>query len=255
MIFIFPSDAVRRNAIEIDFAEQADRFLKNGHCVAVINESYNSIKWLGSPGKNKAAIYRGWMMTDVQYRCMYNAVSKEGISLITDPKQYLTCHYIKNWYEYLKDHTPRSVFFEKKQDVVEGLLPIWGRYFVKDYVKSLTTKRGSIADNIAEIHEIIDGLIEYRGAIEGGICIREFESLIFKSERRYFVYKRNLYPRGLTGLDDIQSSLRSIQSDFYSVDIANNLEGNYRIIEIGDGQVSDLKEWNTDEFAKIFSAE
>nr|UKE84930.1 ATP-grasp domain-containing protein [Pectobacterium sp. PL152] len=34
--------------------------------------------------------------------------------------------------------------------------------------------------------------------------------------------------------------------------MAENTAGELRLIEIGDGQVSDIKEWNVDKFLQMF---
>jgi hypothetical protein len=44
-----------------------------------------------------------------------------------------------------------------------------------------------------------------------------------------------------------------IESPFYSVDTAMRRDGIMRVVEIGDGQVSDLKEWAPQAFVNLFS--
>ncbi|MBW4180053.1 ATP-grasp domain-containing protein [Morganella morganii] len=44
-----------------------------------------------------------------------------------------------------------------------------------------------------------------------------------------------------------------ITTPFFSVDITENTTGELRLIEIGDGQVSDIKEWDTEKFITLFS--
>jgi hypothetical protein len=46
-----------------------------------------------------------------------------------------------------------------------------------------------------------------------------------------------------------------IPSPFFSVDIAERQDGIFRIVEIGDGQVSDLVQWTSKRFAEIWSGQ
>lgn len=43
-----------------------------------------------------------------------------------------------------------------------------------------------------------------------------------------------------------------IDTSFYSIDMAEDIDGQLRLIEIGDGQVSDTKEWNVERLVAAF---
>jgi hypothetical protein len=128
-------------------------------------------------------------------------------------------------------------------------------FFVKDYVKSLTTERGSIASNKKEVSDIIYLIKYYRGSIEGGISLRKVESFIEDSEVRYFVLNGNIYsPNGK--FHKITENINNIHKEaFFSLDVIVDENGKEWIVEIGDGQVSDLKgkNWKIDDFLTIFN--
>lgn len=50
----------------------------------------------------------------------------------------------------------------------------------------------------------------------------------------------------------VEAAAQRIASPFFSVDVAIDDAGRTRIIEIGDGQVSDLVGWSPDEFVGIW---
>nr|WED69605.1 ATP-grasp domain-containing protein [Pectobacterium colocasium] len=52
--------------------------------------------------------------------------------------------------------------------------------------------------------------------------------------------------------DLVAEIAQHISSPFFSIDMAENTAGELRLIEIGDGQVSDIKEWNVDKFLQMF---
>jgi hypothetical protein len=45
--------------------------------------------------------------------------------------------------------------------------------------------------------------------------------------------------------------MRRLRNRFYSVDVVKRADGQHRIVEVGDGQVSDLVGWTPDRFANI----
>jgi hypothetical protein len=51
----------------------------------------------------------------------------------------------------------------------------------------------------------------------------------------------------------VQECIRRLNSRFYSVDVIEREDGHLRIVEIGDGQVSDLVGWTPERFASILA--
>ena len=198
-------------------------------------------------------IYRGWMFTYEEYQLFSGALKVQGISLLTSAQQYINCHYLPLWYPLCQNITPNTIFPKDREDISPMLaLNNWSGYFVKDYVKSLTTQRGSIAYSITEIEEIIDLLKQYRGRIEGGICIREMETLQAETEERYFILKNKAFSRTGEIPEIVQKLATQIDSPFFSADIVLNYNNQPRLIELGDGQVSDIKKWTPEQFIQIF---
>jgi hypothetical protein len=97
---------------------------------------------------------------------------------------------------------------------------------------------------------------QYRGQIEGGVCLRKFEEFQPGSEKRYFVINKKFYGQDeafdTRAMDILIRVARDIPSPFFSVDIAQHKDGRFRIVEIGDGQVSDLVGWTPERFAEIW---
>jgi hypothetical protein len=94
---------------------------------------------------------------------------------------------------------------------------------------------------------------QYRGAVEGGVCIRRFEKLAVETEERYFVFNGRAYGREENVPPLVQDVAKRIKSSFFSVDVVASESGELRLIELGDGQVSDRKKWPADKFASMLS--
>jgi hypothetical protein len=130
----------------------------------------------------------------------------------------------------------------------------WDKYFLKDYVKSLKTSVGSVVSKPDEVATVLSEMKRIRGTIEGGICVRRFESFRKGSETRYFVIHGvpHAPSDGVPAL--VAECARRIQSPFFSLDVAIREDGVERVVEIGDGQVSDLVGWDVDDFSKLWTA-
>ncbi|HLX64244.1 MAG TPA: ATP-grasp domain-containing protein [Planctomycetota bacterium] len=132
----------------------------------------------------------------------------------------------------------------------------WGAYFIKDYVKSLKTARGAIVRDPVEAPALLAEMAEYRGEIEGGICVRRVEEFALNSEQRYFVINGKAYSAdenaGIPML--VETCAEKVPSNFFSVDIARRSDGVLRVVEIGDGQVSDIVGWTANSFARMWAS-
>ncbi len=197
-------------------------------------------------------LYRGWMLDSDRYRKLAALVEARGGAPFTSHEQYLRCHHLPNWYESCAEFTAESVFFafdEKLVDNVERLG--WEQFFVKDFVKSNTTARGSIAATPGEVRDIAELIAKYRGEIEGGIAVRRVEQYDDATEVRYFVFNGKAYAPDSTVPDIVSSIAARVDAGFFSVDIIRRSDGELRLDEVGDGQVSDKKSWSESAFADM----
>lgn len=137
-------------------------------------------------GAGDRVLYRGWMLDPSGYGRLCDSIAREGAIPVTSPEDYLRCHYLPNWYEACRDLTPPTVFLARSADFASELAPLgWPAFFVKDYVKSLTTARGSVADTPSQVAEVVDLIEKFRGRIDGGVCVRRFEEFEPGTEERY----------------------------------------------------------------------
>jgi hypothetical protein len=93
----------------------------------------------------------------------------------------------------------------------------------------------------------------FRGVIEGGFCVRRVESFLPDTERRYFVLDGVPHAPTSNAPPIVHECAKRLRSRFYSVDVVQRADGQLRIVEIGDGQVSDLVGWTPERFASILA--
>ncbi|GKX54647.1 hypothetical protein SOASR030_07590 [Leminorella grimontii] len=252
---VYPNDMFHPDEADETFVHEYQCAKQNGiHCLLLDSEAaalgkyrFSSSFHVGVP-----VIWRGWMMKENEYRSFSLAVERQGGDMMTSIENYLRCHHLPGWYEDCRDFTPETVIVGKDSDIDALTSSLrWPAYFVKDYVKSLTTTRGSIARNVDEIHDITAQLKQYRGEIEGGICLRRVEKLDAQTERRYFSFQGNVHAADNCIPEPVTEIARQIDSPFFSIDMVANDSGELRLVEIGDGQVSDIKEWPVNLFVQM----
>ena len=256
MRLLYPCDYFNKKQPDDSYAEEFLAAQATGiACSLYSAEDFESGKFQPHPlfAEQEEILYRGWMLNPNSYGQLLEAIECKGGRAVTSVAQYRLCHYLPEWYPLCKDLTPETIYVEKGADYAAAVADHqWPAFFIKDYVKSLTTNRGSIANSVGEIAEIVALIEKYRGQIEGGVCIRKFEQFTPETEERYFVFRGKPYARLGAVPEIVQTVTSRINSPFFSVDIVLSTDGVPRLIELGDGQVSDRKQWHVEHFLEIF---
>lgn len=241
----------------------------------VMGNIQKSVKNIPHLDKVAETVYRGWMLSEENYRLLYNELLKKNIKLINDPDKYLFCHYLPLNYEIIKEFTPETVWADladgTKYDILEVMKKIEifkGKpVILKDYVKSQKHywKEACYIENSRDINivkSVVDRFIELQGEnLTGGLVFREFIEFEFLNfhpksnmpltkEFRLFFFKNRLaaearyWDEGIYN-DDIIENISTfeniaeqVKSNFFSMDIAKSKTGKWWIVELGDGQVT-----------------
>lgn len=260
MTLLYPSDPLDARRPDDAFASEFEAVRSTGIVAALFQaEGVASGDFRPRPAlvPGTHVAYRGWMLTPGEYEALHAAIEDRGGRPLTSGRDYRRAHYLPEWYRALADVTPKTVVLPKDADFVSALSGHpWSAYFVKDYVKSLSTKRGSVAQTPSEIREIINEIERYRGQVEGGVCVREYEHLRPETEERFFAFRGRVFGRTDSAIPtEVSMIAQRMSLPFISIDVAEREDGVLRLIEIGDGQVSDRKKWDLMRFAKLVCAE
>jgi hypothetical protein len=253
--FLYPSNPLRTKRCDELYAAEFAAVEAAGFNASVFSlEEFQAGSFHAFPNlpADASVIYRGWMLSPADYESFASAISQSGSSLLTDAKTYLLTHHLPNWYPLISEFTPETRVFSANADLANELRSLgWNEYFIKDYVKSLKTSIGSKISTPEQAVIVASEMRQFRDTIEGGFCVRRVENFLPETEKRYFVL--NSVPCSMSGkIPFIVSECASrIQSPFFSVDVVQRTDGALRIVEIGDGQVSDLVGWTPARFAEI----
>ncbi|KPI30910.1 hypothetical protein OV450_1687 [Actinobacteria bacterium OV450] len=213
--------------------------------------------------------YRGWMIPGDRYAALAEALRRRGAELIVTPEQYRTAHELPGWYATFADVTPASVWRPARPDDVltsEDLAALAaplppGAAIVKDYVKSRKHEWEQacfipdLADTV-QLTRVVQRFVELQEEfLTGGIVLRAFEAFPrlesvaaevrvwwLDGEPRLFTpHPDSPFERGLKpDLDHVGPAVRRLGCRFITTDVALRSDGTWRVVEVGDGQVSDL---------------
>lgn len=215
----------------------------------------------------EAILHRGWMMSDVLYKLLFESLVAKGYQPVVTPEQYAQAHYLPNAYPLLRGLTPESVWGEGK-----NMDDAWTKYvelgrpaaIVKDYVKSAKHRWNEACfipagTGQAQFNEILAAFLEARGKLfEKGIVLRRYHEFVkladdirgqpVHEEYRLFMWDGRLLAAtpALWGkgpfekLKEWELIAAKFSSRFISMDIARRQDGNWMIMEVGDGGVSGL---------------
>lgn len=219
-------------------------------------------------------LYRGWMLTPKQYSILYEDLLSKNYKLINTVVEYQNCHYLPDSLRFIEKRTPQTVFEKLDNENSINYLIEKSKVFrqksviLKDYVKSekhdwQTACFVEDASNTEKLKQTINNFLKLRGKyLNEGIVVREFVELnhltkhsksgmpLTEEYRLFFCNKKfvGIYDYWEEGeykllkpdTAEFEEIAKGIESNFFSMDIARQKNGELIIIELGDGQVAGL---------------
>ncbi|MEV5825302.1 ATP-grasp domain-containing protein [Spirillospora sp. NPDC052242] len=212
-----------------------------------------------------AVWYRGWMLSAGEYAALAAALKARGAALLTHPDDYRRAHELPGWHDTFAGLTPHSVWrplppggdpggAAELAELVRPLGP--GPGIVKDYVKSCKHEWDEACfvpdvHNAARLRDVAVKMIALRGDfLAGGLVVREFEEFVGAGEARVWWVDGEPVLTGphpdspdvepVPDVADVAPAVRALGCRFITTDLARRSDGRWRVVEVGDGQVSDL---------------
>lgn len=286
--FLFCSHSLNPRSVDEDYEEEFQAAGVDHSCAFFSYEDFMAGKLSLFGEKIRGlTIYRGWMLKPDEYRNLYNRLEERGILLINTPEEYERYHLLPGWYSDFENETPTSVWTTGNQvdDILCAAKRLDGdSYIVKDYVKSRKHEwyDACFIKNIkdtAAFERIIRNFVARQGEdLVGGVVLRKFENLKkvgfheqsgmpLSEEYRIFVYAgKVLAVDGYWSHSDeldfteqeyawMESLATRVKSNFVTIDLARKEDGTLIVMELGDGQVSGLRQMNAADFYRRLDIE
>lgn len=233
--------------------------------------------------------YRGWMVGSRAYGSLVEEVAARGGTLLTGPEAYTAAHELPGWYGVFEALTPASArpaggVRPGRSELAAAALHLGGRGpgIVKDFVKSRKHEWHEacfvpeLADTDA-LCRVVARFVDLQAEdLTGGVVLRRFEEFE-RGPDGSAVEARVWWLDGeavLVGphpdlggvvpepdLSAVRPLVRRLLGErgcrFVTTDLARRVDGTgWRVVEVGDGQVSDLPRGTETEvsFPRLFSA-
>lgn len=283
--FLYCNHPLYKNKVDMDYEEEYQNANSYQECCLFSYEDLITLSQLTLYGEKipDVLIYRGWMLKPEQYNLLYKKLKEKDIFLVNSPLEYKIAHLLPNWYKIIENETPFSKWTsDYSYHSIEQLLSEFqGSVIVKDFVKSRKHEwyEACFIEEVKErnkAREVIDTFIRRQdNDLVGGIVLREYVKLKqvgfhpksgmpIAEEYRGFYFAGELFAiidywntkntDRLTEneIEYIKKIGKKIKSNFFTIDFARTQDGELIIIEVGDGQVSGLQEFNEELFYKQF---
>jgi hypothetical protein len=264
MMLLVPGDVLRPRRVDEHFAGEVEAAREAGITVATIDHDAltRGEAAEGAVARVPAgsdAVYRGWMLRGGQYRTLADALARRGVTLRTGPEDYRRTHELPGWYAAAAGRTPESIWTsgDTRADFVDACAAlVAGPAVLRDYTKSMK----HYWHEAAYIPDVADADAAWRVAsrfrelrddeFTGGFVLRRFEDLTGAEVRTWWVdgacrlvtaHPDTPDDRPPADLDvtPFEVIMRTVKSPFATADLSRRTDGEWRLIEIGDGQVSD----------------
>jgi hypothetical protein len=264
VLLLVPADPLRPRRADEHFAAEAAAARDAGITVALID--HDALADPGGaglavarvPDAGAAAVYRGWMLRAAQYAMLADALAARGVTLRTSAVQYRQAHELPGWYPALVPVTPQAAWTDGDGEpgflrACERLGP--GPAVLRDYVKSMKHywHEAAYIPDLADTASAWKVAARFRELREdeftGGFVLRRFEHFTSAEARTWWISGacRLVTAHPDTPADpppDIDLSaftplIGSLALPFVTADLARRADGTWRVIELGDGQVSD----------------
>lgn len=264
MILLVPASPLRPRHPDEHFAAEAQAARAAGIDVAVVDHDAlargaDARRAVASVSGSGTAVYRGWMLRSERYAAFADLLADRGVVLRTTAEHYRRAHELPGWYAALAAATPQSVWttgsdranFDRARFELGA-----GPAVLRDYSKSMkhywneATFIPDLEDGAAAWH-VARRFLELRDDdFAGGFVLRRFERFTSAEVRTWWVdgvcvligphpdSPRDPAPAGID-LAPIAPMIAGLGLPFVTVDLALRADGEWRVIELGDGQVSD----------------
>lgn len=262
MLLLTPSDPLNPRRPDEHFAPEREAARERGLSVGLVDHDVltggDAEAAIGRLPEAADGVYRGWMLRSEQYAALAGALRARGVRLRTSPAAYRRAHELPGWYAAFAEHTPASVWTDGPS--LEELVAVSTRLgdgpaVLRDHVKSMKHHwhEAMYVPDLADVDTLVrvaGRFLELRAEdLVGGLVLRRFERFTSAKWRTWWVGARcalvtthpdDPAPRTFAGdTGFLTSAVAALDSPFLTADVTLRADGRWRVVEVGDGQVSD----------------
>lgn len=253
---IYPNSLFSRTEIDEHFFEEAAPLSEPPILYSVEEGRLTTRKFAVD---DEVLLYRGWILTPVQYAQMEAAVRDAGGKLLISTEQYKRTQFGDGWLEHMEGITPRT-----------SVLPYWAsdaellkqarildctKFVVKGASKSVKHDwdNSMYVDCVEDLLRVVKNFREHVSeAEESTLLLREFENWNAGELRLWWVDGKlaynGLHPQSSANVDVatleyflpvLASRVAALDCPLLTTDLVRSAGGEWRVVEVGNGQVTE----------------
>lgn len=263
MLLLVPANPLRPRRPDDHFAAEAQAARAAGFDVAVVDHDAlaagDPLRAIPAVPAGSVAVYRGWMLRSEQYVAFAETLAARDVTLRTNGERYRRARELPGWYDALAPVTPTSRWTTSTDRAAFDQARVelgTGPAVLRDYTKSMkhhwheAAFIPDLADSTAA-WQVASRFLDLRGDdFSGGFVLRRFEHFTTAEVRTWWIDGKcaliGSHPDTPNDLPPVDVDLIAIAPlvaasglPFVSVDFALRADGVWRVVELGDGQVSD----------------
>lgn len=214
-------------------------------------------------------LWVGFIPPFERYTAIYEAAAAHGIRLLNTPAEHQMAMEFDRAYPHLEGLTPESATATTTEEAIAVAERLGFPVFLKGAVKSNKEQgwAACVAEDAARVERIVSPLLTHNGRSRGRVIVRRLARLRQSGaapggfplgrEYRVFLYRQHVLAQGyywdehadpfpLTSEDAgamrhvAVEAARRVGTPFLAVDVAQTVNGEWLVIEVGDAQFSGL---------------
>lgn len=255
MKFLYPSSFLKSTRVDEHFEDEVELLDTKP---VLYSEYEDRLVLRGESLEGETVVYRGWIVSADKYSRMSDLVETAGGTMLVSPVNYAKSQFAEGWLNVFDGLTPETVVFPyevSSQTLIDSFADESNAYVVKGSSKSLKHDWDNFmfAKSGSDVVRVVDN---FRSQVsfdeESFILVRKFENWIPGELRVWWLNDRfvvDQHPNNETVVDfgeDFVSFLNSVvkgyvnslDAVFVTTDFVRDVSGNFRLVEVGNGQVS-----------------
>lgn len=260
-IFVYPSSLLKATRVDEHFNDEAGALTEHDYVLWVPYE--NRIVRKGIDLTGATVIYRGWIITVDEYRQLETLVENAGGTMLVNTDDYARSQFAEGWLNTFADVTPKTSIYPygvSFNHIYDSYHNRDQSFVVKGSSKSL---KHDWAGSMFAAHgsDVARVLTRFRSQVtaqeESTILIRDFEQWLSNEWRVFWIngeaiiqqHPQNTEALAITDelnsfVADLKPLVESLGVAFVTTDVVRTQNDALRVVEVGNGQVSQSEAFN-----------
>lgn len=260
MRFLYPSSMLKATRVDEHFQNEVDVL---DEAPVLYSELEDRLVLRGEDIRGTTIIYRGWILSPKAYVKLEDLVLAAGAKTLVSSAAYSRSQFAERWLNVFEDLTPRTTAYSYSTDtdvIGQDYAGSSNSYIVKGSSKSLKHdwNNSMFAKTGADVSRVVANFKEQVSEVEESfVLVRDFEDWVPGELRVWWIDDRfvvDQHPNNNSFVDfgesfvifltdTVRPLIDLLDAGFVATDFVRDSSGSFRLVEVGNGQVSEAKDF------------